>query len=69
MDGMEARAVVSLIEFGETLQIVVKTAVKEDADWFDRFMPLTQMVIFIWSCDLIHSFLMMRISFCSFKFL
>ncbi|KAM0946783.1 putative DNA mismatch repair protein MutS, core [Dioscorea sansibarensis] len=45
MDGMEARAVVSLIEFGETLQIVVKTAVKEDADWFDRFMPLTQMIL------------------------
>lgn len=66
---MEARAVVSLIEFSETLQIVVKTAVKEDADWFNRFMPLTQMVIFIWSCDLRHSFLMMRFSFCSFKYL
>ncbi|KAH7664594.1 Endonuclease MutS2 protein [Dioscorea alata] len=45
IDGMEARAIVSLIEFSETLQIVVKTAVKEDADWFNRFMPLTQMIL------------------------
>ncbi|KAJ0968840.1 hypothetical protein J5N97_021717 [Dioscorea zingiberensis] len=45
IDGMEAKAVVSLIEFSENLQIILKTAVKEDADWFNRFMPLTQMIL------------------------
>ena len=41
---MEAIAVLSLILFAENLQITLKAAVKEDADWYNRFMPLTEVV-------------------------
>lgn len=38
-------AVLSLILFAENLQITLKTAVKEDADWYNRFMPLTEVIL------------------------
>lgn len=44
MEGDEAMAVVSLLQFAETLQISLKVAIKEDADWYRRFMPLTEVV-------------------------
>ena len=44
MDGNEAMAVVSLLECAENLQINLKAALKEDADWYRRFMPLTEVV-------------------------
>lgn len=44
MDGNEAMAVVSLLEYAENLQVSFKAALKEDADWYRRFMPLTEMV-------------------------
>lgn len=44
MEGDEAMAVVSLLQFAETLQVSLKAAVKEDADWYRRFMPLTEVV-------------------------
>lgn len=40
----EALAVVALLQFSETLQLNLKAAIKEDADWYSRFMPLSQMV-------------------------
>nr|XP_019705261.1 uncharacterized protein LOC105043578 isoform X2 [Elaeis guineensis] len=45
LDGMEAIAVLSLILFAENLQITLKAAVKEDADWYNRFMPLTEVIM------------------------
>ncbi|RWW08058.1 hypothetical protein GW17_00028530 [Ensete ventricosum] len=44
IDGVEAVAVVGLIQLAETLQNTLKAALKEDAEWYNRFMPLTQMV-------------------------
>lgn len=44
VDGSEAKAVVDLLQFAENLQITLKAAVKEDADWYKRFMPLTEVV-------------------------
>lgn len=44
MSGYEALAVVSLLEFAETLQYCLKLAIKEDVDWHGRFMPLTDLV-------------------------
>ncbi|KAJ4726784.1 putative DNA mismatch repair protein MutS [Melia azedarach] len=40
----EALAVVALLQFSETLQLNLKAAIKEDADWYSRFMPLSQMI-------------------------
>ncbi|KAF3432709.1 hypothetical protein FNV43_RR23811 [Rhamnella rubrinervis] len=45
MHGNEAMAVVSLLEFAENLQINLKVALKEDADWYRRFMPLTEVIM------------------------
>lgn len=42
--GNEAIAIVGLLEFAETLQLNVKAAIKDDADWLKRFMPLAEMV-------------------------
>ncbi|KAH9724514.1 DNA MISMATCH REPAIR 2 domain-containing protein [Citrus sinensis] len=39
----EALAVVALLQFSETLQLSLRAAIKEDADLYIRFMPLTQM--------------------------
>lgn len=41
----EALAVVALLQFSETLQLSLRAAIKEDADLYIRFMPLTQMVL------------------------
>nr|XP_048326093.1 endonuclease MutS2 isoform X2 [Ziziphus jujuba var. spinosa] len=45
MEGDEAMAVVCLLQFAETLQVSLKAAVKEDADWYRRFMPLTEVIM------------------------
>lgn len=42
--GNEALALVVLLQFAETLQLNVKAAIKDDADWLQRFMPLSEMV-------------------------
>ncbi|KAK9199693.1 hypothetical protein WN944_014885 [Citrus x changshan-huyou] len=41
----EALAVVALLQFSETLQLSLRAAIKEDADLYIRFMPLTQMIM------------------------
>ncbi|KAL1823978.1 hypothetical protein ACET3Z_010756 [Daucus carota] len=43
--GNEAIAIVGLLEFAETLQLNVKAAIKDDADWLKRFMPLAEMIL------------------------
>ncbi|KAK1311639.1 hypothetical protein QJS10_CPA07g01019 [Acorus calamus] len=37
-------AVVGLLELGERLQNTLKAALKEDSDWYNRFMPLAEMI-------------------------
>ncbi|KAK7301021.1 hypothetical protein RJT34_11876 [Clitoria ternatea] len=43
--GSEARAVLALLQCAETLQGDLKAAIKEDKDWHDRFMPLTEVIM------------------------
>ncbi|KAJ0102600.1 hypothetical protein Patl1_05536 [Pistacia atlantica] len=43
--GDEALAVVSLLQFLENLQLNLKAAVKEDAEWYTRFMPLSELIM------------------------
>ncbi|XP_044497955.1 endonuclease MutS2 isoform X4 [Mangifera indica] len=43
--GDEALAVVSLLEFVEKLQLNLKASVKEDAEWYTRFMPLSELIM------------------------
>jgi len=44
VDGNAAMAVAALLQHCETLQLNLKAAIKEDADWYRRFMPLTEEV-------------------------
>ncbi|XP_055825259.1 uncharacterized protein LOC129893863 isoform X2 [Solanum dulcamara] len=45
VSGAEALNVVALLEFVEMLQSNVKAAIKQDAEWYQRFMPLTEMIM------------------------
>ncbi|KAL2317545.1 hypothetical protein Fmac_031421 [Flemingia macrophylla] len=45
VSGYEARAVVALLLCAETLQGDLKAAIKEDKDWYSRFMPLTEVIM------------------------
>lgn len=44
--GNEALALVVLLQFAETLQFNVKAAIKDDADFLQRFMPLSEKVVY-----------------------
>ncbi|XP_047969873.1 endonuclease MutS2 [Salvia hispanica] len=44
VSGSEAMALVVLLRLAETLQFNVKAAIKEDSDWFVRFMPLSELI-------------------------
>lgn len=44
VNGNEAMAVAALLQLAETLQFNLKAAIKEDADWYGHFMPLTEEV-------------------------
>ncbi|KAM3729572.1 hypothetical protein ACB098_12G022600 [Castanea mollissima] len=45
VDGNAAMAVAALLQHCETLQLNLKAAIKEDEDWYRRFMPLTEEII------------------------
>ncbi|KAF8008330.1 hypothetical protein BT93_K2108 [Corymbia citriodora subsp. variegata] len=45
MSGHEAMAVASLLQFADTLQLNLRAAIKEDADWHRRFMPLSEVIL------------------------
>lgn len=49
VSGSEAMAIVTLLQFAEALQLNMKAAVKDDLDWYQRFMPLSEMV-FMCAC-------------------
>lgn len=44
MTGYEARAIWALLLCADTLQGDLKAAIKQDKDWYGRFMPLTEVV-------------------------
>ncbi|XP_020674530.1 uncharacterized protein LOC110093853 isoform X5 [Dendrobium catenatum] len=50
ISGLEAKAVACLIEFAENLQSTFEGAVKEDADWYNRFMPLAEVMMNVSIC-------------------
>lgn len=43
----QALEVASLLRFFERLQIDLKAAIKQDGNWYKRFMPLSEMVFAI----------------------
>ena len=43
--GNEANAVLALLQSADTLQGDLKATIKQDKDWYSRFMPLTEVVI------------------------
>ncbi|KAH6756275.1 DNA mismatch repair protein MutS [Perilla frutescens var. hirtella] len=45
VSGSEASALLVLLRLAETLQLNVKAAIKEDSDWFRRFMPLSELIM------------------------
>ncbi|CAA2955843.1 endonuclease 2 [Olea europaea subsp. europaea] len=45
VSGDEAMALVSLLQFAEALQLNVKAATKKDSEWYQRFMPLSGMIM------------------------
>ncbi|XP_057804258.1 uncharacterized protein LOC131019679 isoform X2 [Salvia miltiorrhiza] len=45
VSGSEAIALVVLLRLAETLQFNVIAAIKEDSDWFMRFMPLSELIV------------------------
>ncbi|XP_019200541.1 PREDICTED: uncharacterized protein LOC109194106 isoform X2 [Ipomoea nil] len=45
VSGSEAIALAALLQFAEDLQSNVKSAIKQDADWYQRFMPLTEVIV------------------------
>ncbi|THF98773.1 hypothetical protein TEA_017845 [Camellia sinensis var. sinensis] len=45
VNGSEAMAIVALLQFAENLQLNLKAAIKEDTEWYQRFMPLAEMIM------------------------
>ncbi|KAL6127324.1 hypothetical protein ACLB2K_075365 [Fragaria x ananassa] len=45
LEGMEAVAVMELLQYAEHLQSNLKGAMKEDAEWYRRFMPLSEVIM------------------------
>ncbi|KAG9455373.1 hypothetical protein H6P81_008277 [Aristolochia fimbriata] len=45
MNGVQALAVANLLQLADVLQSSVKAAVKEDADWYSRFLPLSEIIM------------------------
>ncbi|CAN0922811.1 hypothetical protein LINGRAHAP2_LOCUS33244 [Linum grandiflorum] len=43
--GNEAIAIAALLDSALCLQLNLKSAVKEDADWYSRFLPLSQVIM------------------------
>ncbi|KDP46010.1 hypothetical protein JCGZ_14917 [Jatropha curcas] len=41
----EALAVTTMLEFSSFLKLNLEAAIREDADWYNRFMPLSQMIL------------------------
>ncbi|XVF10219.1 hypothetical protein REPUB_Repub07fG0163800 [Reevesia pubescens] len=44
LEANEAMALLSLLQFIEALQLNLKAAIKEDSDWYRKFLPLSAMI-------------------------
>lgn len=55
VDGLEALAISSLLQFADILQSSLKLAIKEDPAWYNRFMPLTEVVFFLLAFHVVNS--------------
>ncbi|XP_076930477.1 uncharacterized protein LOC143595323 [Bidens hawaiensis] len=45
VDGVEAVALVTMLQLVDSLQMNLKEAIKEDSDWLRRFMPVAEMIM------------------------
>ncbi|XP_068635068.1 uncharacterized protein [Aristolochia californica] len=45
MNGVEALAVGNLLQLADILQSSLKASIKEDADWYNRFLPLSEAIM------------------------
>ncbi|KAD5961195.1 hypothetical protein E3N88_12668 [Mikania micrantha] len=45
VDGVEAIALVAMLQLVDSLQSNLKDAIKEDSDWLRRFMPVAEMIM------------------------
>ncbi|CAM8989923.1 unnamed protein product [Rhodiola kirilowii] len=45
VDGVEALAIAGLLQLVDILQLNIRAAIKEDSDWYKRFMPLTEVIL------------------------
>ncbi|XP_076928243.1 uncharacterized protein LOC143592139 [Bidens hawaiensis] len=45
VDGLEAVALVTMLQLVGSLQMNLKEAIKEDSDWLRRFMPVAEMIM------------------------
>ncbi|KAI3704814.1 hypothetical protein L1987_75043 [Smallanthus sonchifolius] len=45
VDGVEAMAIVAMLQLVDSLQINLREAIKEDSDWLRRFMPVAEMIM------------------------
>lgn len=45
VEGNEAMAVAAMLELADVLQFNLRAAIKEDSDWYKRFMPLSELVM------------------------
>lgn len=45
VDGSEALAVLVLLQFADNLKLGLTTAIKEDEEWYTRFMPLSEVIM------------------------
>ncbi|XP_004490532.1 uncharacterized protein [Cicer arietinum] len=54
--GYEARAVLSLLQCADTLQGDLKATIKQNRDWYSRFMPLTEVIMeFVFNRSLVKA--------------
>ncbi|XP_047320146.1 endonuclease MutS2 [Impatiens glandulifera] len=44
VEGIEALSILTLLQLAETLQLNLKAAIKVDPDWYQRFMPIADMI-------------------------
>ncbi|KAK1440512.1 hypothetical protein QVD17_06340 [Tagetes erecta] len=45
IEGMEATALVAMLQLADSLQINLKNVIKEDSDWLRRFNPVAEMIM------------------------
>ncbi|VFQ72595.1 unnamed protein product [Cuscuta campestris] len=57
VSGSEAVALAALLQFADAIKSNVKSAIKQDSEWYERFMPLTEMIMELESSRPLVSFI------------